>query len=611
MKKVFVLMAMCLTFTVISCRKDDMGGKTDPLPFPMDDYKDLSVSPGDDFFSYCNGTWYKNTPTPATGTVGGVYDAQRAMVQRVEEMKKDVPEVRRFFEGMDHMWDTPEASMAYVQKLVDAIPVPQNHEEAFRYAGKLLMEGVPTIVEMLLVWQDGKNVCSVFPATDKPIKPSDTETLEDLVPVTQTKSGEDGVISQIVKGMGLDMENIYVAPSVVSTFESFSTWSLEDLYQSLVMGVKRHLYPYVSSEALEESNSWKPTPLTEESAKLNARMKFAYPISYHLVQKYFPASIKEKYLVMTKEVVEAFRERLVALDWMSETTKSNAIKKIDAMQLFVGYPDEWCMDGIPKIEDCETFVEIYHRLSAAKNKLQGCLKGSRDSFTQHIMLYVLTDDEGMVPTDLTLVNAMYDPASNSIMIYPAMMMSPVAREGITEAHTYAEFVLIGHEITHGFDQNGALYDEIGSKKNWWTVADKLAFERKQNNLINCYGHMEYDPERQPAVFSDGTRTLGENIADLGGFLTVLDVYKKKLVQEGYTGDNYNAQLRKFYESYADFWRVKYGDEKLSDLMKSDVHSVARLRVNGVVMNTDLWYELYGVNRNNVLYLPEDERTYIW
>ena len=142
-------MAMCLTFTVISCRKDDTGGKTDPLPFPMDDNKDLSVSPGDDFFSYCNGTWYKNTPTPASGTVGGVYDAERAMVQRVEEMKKDVPDVRRFFEGMDHMWDTPEASMAYVQKLVDAIPVPQNHEEAFRYAGKLLMEGVPTIVEIL------------------------------------------------------------------------------------------------------------------------------------------------------------------------------------------------------------------------------------------------------------------------------------------------------------------------------------------------------------------------------------------------------------------------------------------------------------------------------
>ena len=123
--------------------------------------------------------------------------------------------------------------------------------------------------------------------------------------------------------------------------------------------------------------------------------------------------------------------------------------------------------------------------------------------------------------------------------------------------------------------------------------------------------MEMDPQRAPGVYGDGDRTQTENIADLGGFLATLDAYKAKLEKEGYFGKVYEDQLRKFFECYAHVWCVQYGPEKFSILQTTDVHSHARLRVNGVMMNTDLWYNLYGVDRNNTLYLPQERRTYIW
>ena len=130
-------------------------------------------------------------------------------------------------------------------------------------------------------------------------------------------------------------------------------------------------------------------------------------------------------------------------------------------------------------------------------------------------------------------------------------------------------------------------------------------------LVACYSHLEIDPARKPGLYSKGDITQAEDIADLGGFLATLDAYKDRLQVDGYTGETMNEQLRKFFESFAYVWRVQYSDEKLAQFPEKDVHSHARLRTNGVMMNTDLWYDLFGVDRNCKLYLPKERRAYIW
>ena len=139
----------------------------------------------------------------------------------------------------------------------------------------------------------------------------------------------------------------------------------------------------------------------------------------------------------------------------------------------------------------------------------------------------------------------------------------------------------------------------------------MNFEDRTQNIIRCYDNMLLDEDRNPSARGDGERTQTENIADLGGFLAVLDAYKAHLEKQGFRGENLKAQMRKFFEAYAYYWRVQYNDAKFDILINSDVHSHARLRVNGVVMNSDLWYDLFDVDRNNILYLPPERRAYIW
>jgi predicted metalloendopeptidase len=139
----------------------------------------------------------------------------------------------------------------------------------------------------------------------------------------------------------------------------------------------------------------------------------------------------------------------------------------------------------------------------------------------------------------------------------------------------------------------------------------MNFKERSETLVRTFNLLELDPERDPLVYCDGARTLGENIADLGGFLTALDAYQERLDQQGFTGETRNEQLRKFYESYAHLWCIQYGSNTFEILKHDDVHAHGRLRVNGVVMNTDMWYNLYNVNRNHLLYLPVERRSYIW
>ena len=599
-----------------ACSKDDgeASSATDPYHYP-DDYlanKDLSVKPGDSFFDYCNGTWLKENPIPddLSKNIGGIYAAKEAMEVRVQELKKTVPDIGRFFTLSDHMHDYSKESRDYITALAAKYKKPATKEEAYRTLGKMFMDGID-VVQATPIWDKDRLKLAILPMSAYRINTQ--ENIERMKSQPRrslsTTRGENGetALTLVAEGMGIDPAMLQMSEVEILRWNIYwDSHSVDDLYQ--VMQSAFLTYKAFADEAgLAEFNKTLPAKdqATLKSLRIDARMELNYLMSYHVQQKYMPQSLKDKFVNITKEIQ-------ARVDWMSETTKNNAIDKLNNCHMCVGYPDTWHKECLPALADCKTMVEALHRLKAANARLTAKLVGTDDLFAVRIMSSMQGPDEEPIPSDLTLVNALYMLTDNSISIYPAMLLPPLMPTGdVSEACYYAVFTIIGHEFTHGFDNNGSEWDKYGERRNWWTVADKMNFKERSETLVRTFNLLELDPERDPLVYCDGARTLGENIADLGGFLTALDAYQERLDQQGFTGETRNEQLRKFYESYAHLWCIQYGSNTFEILKHDDVHAHGRLRVNGVVMNTDMWYNLYNVNRNHLLYLPVERRSYIW
>ena len=612
-----VAITLFAVFTVLSCEKDRSIEVTDPYPFP-ESYtacKDNSVAPGDSFFDYCNGAWLAANPIPAdpSQVLGGLYDAEEVMDARVEQLKAEVPDLKKFFSLIEQIHGTPEQSHAYIDAQKAKYSKPKSLEDAYRTVGKMYMDGVNAIGIATVTWWD-KDIIkfAIYPPIPDFVPPTPGELqASDHVLTKVDKSSPQALIAE---GLGLDPSLIMSDPDIEALWKTAQDkYSLDDLCQ-MMQDCWGYYEAFADEAGLAAYNVGKSsfTVKTVESLKSDAKGELGYTLSYYLQQKFIPQSLKDKYLGITKEVQAALRKRIQAVDWMSETTKKNALDKLDNMQLNVAFPDTWYTDCIPSLADCQSLPEAVQRLKAGNARLFRSYVGTDDTFSYLLTTQGLNSNGELMPMDLTLINAAYNPNYNSVNIYPAILLPPaMPEEGVSEACYYAAFVMIGHEFTHAFDTEGAKFDKYGKNVNWWTVADLMAFQDRKQNLIRTYSNLELDPVRAPLVFCDGERTQTENIADLGGFMAVLDAYMARLDSQGFKGESRNDQLRKFYEAYAHVWCIQYGDNKFDILKKSDLHSHARLRTNGVVMNTDLWYDLYNVTRDHKLYLPEERRAYIW
>ena len=601
MKHLRLTVLFILVLAAVSCQKENTSA-VDNLPLPENyaEGVDTSVKPGDSFFDYCNGAWLKKQDPHPARNIGGLYDGEVAMAQRVEQMKKTVPDIGRFYQLLDNIYTQPEKELAFINAKKAAVKKPESKEEAFRTIGKMIAEGAPfSSISFYLLWDMDQLKGVLVP----PMSTFNADEVDhdNLIPLTATKANVSQAVTYIVEGMGMNPDLFMTDPQMDFFWEELWNMSLDEIYEFMLGN-----WDYLQMYATEVPGT------TKEKVQSRARATLSYTLSYHLIQQFFPQSLKDKYVGITKEIQASLRKRIEKVDWMSTTTKQNALDKLDNYGLFVGYPDQWYTDCVTNYDGCETLSEAVCRNNRGISKLMGYLLGGSDVFSYYITQSFINSNNEMQSSDLTLVNAMYSPNYNCVLIYPAVLLPPIMPdEGVSEAFQYATFVIIGHEFTHGFDTQGAAYDKYGRRHNWWTLADKMNFDDRKQNIINCYDKMPLDEGRDPSAYGDGERTQTENIADLGGFLTALDAYKAHLEAQGFTGENYKEQLRKFYEGFAYNWRVQYDDTKFNILVKSDIHSHARLRVNGVVMNTDLWYELYDVNRDNILYLPPERRTYIW
>ena len=601
MKAIRYFVLACMLAGALACQKEAAPeSATDPFDFPLEENKDLSTQPGDDFWQYCNGAWYAKAETLAEDAVGGVYDMEPVMAAKVEALVAKVPSLEKYFQLLDEMYDHQEESMAFLASLQAQIKAPQTQEEIFKTLGWLIANGLsPMGLELTTDFKDGKIVGLLSVAKAKlPYQ----YAFADLSAAVQPQMG------WLIEGMGLQPQDVYFNDLGLGLFAPLVNVTAADMPMLIQMALVQ-LYPFMSEAGLAQYNAYFHEAWSRDDAAAMARSFLGYEVSYYLAQECVPAELKARYKDMLERLRVSFRNRILQLDWMSETTRASALEKLDKMMVFAGSPDVWYEDCLPDLTQCKTLVEAAYLLKCAKGDLIKHLIGTQDVLSVGLTNLAPTAT-GAITTDLSLVNAYYSREYNSIVILPAMMIPPFIPEACSEAYEYGMLVTAAHEITHGFDTEGSQYDAVGRKTNWWTVADKLAFEDRQEELVRCYGAMEYDP-LYPGVFSDGRRTLAENVADLGGFLIARDAYITRLQEQGFSGEHYREQLKKFHEAYAHLHCVKYSAVKLQSIMADDNHSHVRLRINGVVMNTDLWYDLYGVTRDNLLYLPPERRTYIW
>ena len=326
-----------------------------------------------------------------------------------------------------------------------------------------------------------------------------------------------------------------------------------------------------------------------------------YYMNRLLVDAYGPQNIyKEKASEMMEELRQVLIEHIDKLDWMTDATKQEAKKKARAMKFCIGYPDQWSDEFTPRIEGT-TLLETISSLRRQSTEFFRKIAG-RDMLTHGWDFWANN-------SPFSKVIGLYEFNCNQLLIMPGFLAPPLFDTGQSEAALYATAYVFAHEMCHGFDALGANCDERGAERNWWTADDRAAFEKKQQQLIALWGQLEAYPG-QPA---DGKQTLQENMADLGGLTLALGAYKRRLEKLGYSGQQFDEQLRKFWLSYAYYYTDSFERDvnMLTWRHQFDTHSAAHNRVNGIARLFDYWYRLFDVKPTDKLYLAPEDRVRIW
>ncbi len=311
------------------------------------------------------------------------------------------------------------------------------------------------------------------------------------------------------------------------------------------------------------------------------------------VKRHFPEDSKVKMEVLVQNLLKAYEISIRNLDWMTEETKAKALEKLAKFRPKIGYPDKWRDYSALEIgEDLHT-------------NLGNIARFERDYELAKLGGPINRDEWGMTPQT---VNAYYSPGFNEIVFPAAILQPPFFNPAAEDAANYGSIgAVIGHEIGHGFDDQGSQYDGDGNLTNWWTDTDRTEFEKRTSDLIAQYN--ELSPTAAPDVKVNGAFTLGENIGDLGGMNIALLAYKISLNgQEGPEIDGLTA-MQRFFLSWAQGWRRLIRPEEARLRIATDPHSPDELRCNQIVRNLDEFYEAFDVEENDALYL--ENRVKIW
>ena len=390
-------------------------------------------------------------------------------------------------------------------------------------------------------------------------------------------------------------------------------WVSEDLEDWRLWAVWRLIHaraPFLGTQIVQENFEFYSKTLTG-TEQIRDRWKrgvglvealLGEEVGQEYVARHFPPEHKQRMLQLVQHLIEAYRESISSLDWMTETTRERALDKLEKFTPKIGYPDSW---------------RDYSGLSMDDDLLENVRRGSR--FEHEYELGKLgqpinRDEWAMTPQT---VNAYYHPLMNEIAFPAAILRPPFFDMDADDAVNFGAIgAVIGHEIGHGFDDQGSKYDGDGNLNDWWTAQDRAEFDKRTGELVRQYsGYVPegLDPERDAV---NGELTLGENIGDLGGLGIALKAYRRALAEQGLDFDSApvvdgQTALQRLFVAYARVWRSKARPQTLRMYLSMDPHSPAEFRCNGIVRNIDAFYDAFEVGPEDELWLDPQERVSIW
>jgi putative endopeptidase len=416
-----------------------------------------------------------------------------------------------------------------------------------------------------------------------------------LVPMMKAQGVEDKYLQEMVVGQPAFLEgaNALVGSLKPAEYRDVMEWGVIDgaanYLSEAIIAEKFDFEGRVLSGRQENHPLWK-----RSTAQVERMMGEALGKIY--AEKYFPESSKQRMITLVKNLQIALGERIAAQDWMNDSTKVNALLKLNTFYVKIGYPDKWTDISALKIDPKKSYYE----------NVQECHKFWNAWGIEHrVGKPVDRDDWHMTPQT---VNAYYNPTTNEICFPAGILQYPFFDPTADDAFNYGAIgVVIGHEMTHGFDDQGRRFDKDGNMKDWWTEADGKNFTARTDKYADFFSKIDVLPDLK----ANGRLTLGENLADHGGLQVAYAAYKNatKYAPLG-EKDGLTANQR-FFHAYAGVWAGNITEAEIRKRTKSDPHSLGRWRVNGALPHVDAWYEAFGVKEGDKMFIPQSERLQLW
>ncbi|MGL4363427.1 MAG: M13 family metallopeptidase [Cellulosilyticaceae bacterium] len=476
------------------------------------------------------------------------------------------------------------ARTEYLESLLKAIGVPQKDatksiEKVYEFEKKLAKHimGIKQITEKSNIYDEIYN-------------PYTIEELNKIAPKIP--------FDEVLKMYGYEnVEYVIVQePKWLETLNKFYTEeNIEVIKWATVFNILTGTAKYLSPEFEEMAkmysaklNGTKGTIPKEQEAFEIVNRLFSNTLGKAYVEKYFSEEEKNDVNELVDKILTNYYERIEKIEWLSESTKNKALQKIENMNVKMGYPDKW-----------NDYEGIYFKSADEGGSVVGnlldyqmfALNKDREK------LYEPVDKKEFQMAPQT-VNACYSPLNNDITFPAAILQGKIYdKNRKIEENMGAIGVIIAHEITHAIDNNGSKFDEKGNLFDWWTKSDYKKFKQRADNVVKYYDKIEL----MPGEFVNGELTLGENIADIGAMACMLEI------METLPNPDYKA----FFESWATVWRMKATDAHTKQLLQSDPHSPAKVRVNEVVKQFEKFYETYDIEKEDAMYVEPEKRLEVW